>query len=102
MLGRALGGDAAVGQNHHMVGDAKGLLQLVRHKHAGQAHGVIELADQVGRRTQRNRVQAGKRLVVHHQLGVQGNSARQRNAPGHAARDFAGHQITGAAQTDGI
>ena len=45
MLGRAFGGNTAIGQNHHMVSDAKGLFQFVRHKNTGQAHSVVELAN---------------------------------------------------------
>ena len=45
MLGRAFSGDTAIGQNHHMVGDTKGLFQFVGHKNTGQAHGVVELAN---------------------------------------------------------
>jgi hypothetical protein len=97
-----LRGDAAVGQHDHLVGDAEGLFQVVRDDDAGDAQRVVQLADQLGRRAQRNGVEAGERLVVHHQVGIERDGARQRDAARHAARHLAGHQVARAAQADGI
>jgi hypothetical protein len=98
LVGRALGGHGARPQDHHVVGQREGHLQVVRHQNAGQPHGVVELADELRRRAQRDRIEPGKGLVVHHQLGIERNGTRQRHAPGHATGNLAGHQVTRAAQ----
>jgi hypothetical protein len=82
-FGRSLRGNLSVGQNDHLVGNVKGFFEVMRHHDAGQAHGIVELADQTCRSAQRNRVQTGKGFVVHDQLGIQGDSAGQRHAPCH-------------------
>ena len=102
LLRRALRGHLAVGQHDHLVRDAECFLQVVRHHDAGDAQRVVQLADQLGRGTQGNRVQPRERLVVHDQVRVQRDGAGQRHAAGHAAGDLAGHQVARAAQPDGI
>ena len=51
-IGCALRRDAAIGQHNHLVGDPKGLLQIMLHHNAGNTQRVVELADQLRRRTQ--------------------------------------------------
>ena len=102
LLRCTLGGHLAVRQNNDVVGDGKGLFQLVGDKNAGQTHRIVELADQCGRGANRNRVNTGKRLVIHHQLWVERNGPCQRYAPRHATREGAGHHLAGAPQTHGI
>ena len=74
----------------------------MRHQDGGQPHGVVQLANQLGSGAQRNRIQPGKRFVVHHQFRVQRNRACQRHAPRHAARNLRRHQIARAAQAHGV
>ena len=74
----------------------------MRHHDAGQPQGIVQGANQAGRRAQRNRVQPGKRLVVHDELRVQGNGPRQGHAPCHAAGNFAGLQRAGPTQANGV
>lgn len=88
----ALGGYLPIGQNNHLIGDGKGLLKIMRDKDTGQTHGIVEFANQARRRSQRNRVQASKRFVIHHQFGVKRNRPGQCHPPGHAARQVTGHQ----------
>ena len=102
LIWRALGGDAAVAQDDHMVGHVEGLLHVMGHQDGGQSHGIVELADQLGGRAQGDGVQPGEGLVVHDQFGVQRNGPRQRHAAGHAARDLAGHEVARTAQAHGM
>ena len=55
---------------------------------------VVERADQVRRDAHRDRVEAGERLVVHQQLRIERDRAREGDAARHAARDLA--EIAGA------
>ena len=98
----ALRCDLAVGQNDDLVGNPKGLIQIVRHHDAGQPHGVIELANQARCGAQRNRIKSRKRLVIHDEFGVQCNRSRQGDATGHAAGYFTGHQIPRAPQAHSV
>ena len=99
LVGCALRGDAAIGQHNHLIGNCKGLVQIVRDHDAGQAQGIVQLANQACGCAQRNRVQAREGFVVHHQLGVQSNRSCQSHPPRHATRYFAGQQIASATQT---
>ena len=85
-----------------MVGDGERLLQLMRHKQAGQTHRIVQLANQPCRRAKRDRVQPRERLVVHDQFGIQGDGARQGNTPRHAARYLTRHQVARATQANRI
>ncbi len=102
LSGRAFGHHLAVGQQDHVVRDVEGFLDFVRHEKTGQPHGVVELANQPRHRVKRDGVEAGERLVVKGQVRVQGNGPRQRDAPGHAAGQRAGHQVPRAAQAHGV
>ena len=84
VLGGALGHNASIGQNDHLICNVKGLVQIVGHDHTGQSQIVVELTNEPGRRAQRDRVQARKGFVVHDQLGIQGNGSCQSNPSGHA------------------
>jgi hypothetical protein len=68
-------------QNDDVVRQMEGCREVVRHQHAGQAHGVVELADELGRGAQRDRVQARKGLVVHDEFGVERNGPGQGHTP---------------------
>ena len=70
----------------------------MRNDDGGQAHRIVELADQAGDGSQRNRVESGKRLVIHHQFGIERDGPCQCHAPCHSARNFTGHQVAGAPQ----
>jgi hypothetical protein len=101
-VGRALRGDAAVGQDDHVVGDAEGFFQVVRHDDAGEPSVSLSWRISCAGGAQRDRVEAGEGLVVHHEFGVERDGARQRHAPRHAAGHLAGHQVARAAQAHGI
>ena len=47
-IGSSLRGNSAVGQNNHLVGNPKGLFQVVGHHNAGNAQSVVELTNQLG------------------------------------------------------
>ena len=102
LLRFALRRNLAIGQNNHMVGNRKGFFELMRDKHTGQTHGIIELTDQPCSGSQRDRIETGKRFVIHHELRIQRNGACQRHAARHATRNFAGHQMTCTPQANGI
>ncbi len=97
-LGRALRGDAAIGDEDDVIGDREGLVDIVRDDDAGHAERVVELADQPRGHAHRDRIKAGEGLVIHDQLRIERDRARQRDAPAHAAGDLAGHQVACAAQ----
>ena len=71
-----------------MVGHTEGFFQIVRDQNRGQAHGIVELTNQLRRGAQRNRVQPGKRLVIHDEFRVQRNRSGQRHTACHAARNL--------------
>ena len=77
-------------------------MQVMGHHHAGQAHRIVELANQPRSGSQRNRVQAGEGFVVHQQFRIQRNGAGQCYPPGHATGNLSGHQVTRAAQAHRI
>ena len=103
LLRRALGDDLAA--RRHQVGvvaDLEALGDVVRDEDRGRAGGVVEGADEVGGDRHRDRVEAGERLVVHDQLGVERDRARERDAPCHAAGDLGDAQRRCAAQADRV
>jgi Tfp pilus assembly ATPase PilU len=55
-FGRALRGNTPVGQHYHLIGDGESFIQVVRDDDAGQAQGVVQLANQARRRAQRDGV----------------------------------------------
>mmetsp|Transcript_20984 Transcript_20984/g.80971 ORF Transcript_20984/g.80971 Transcript_20984/m.80971 type:complete len:253 (+) Transcript_20984:2136-2894(+) len=102
LVRRPLGHDPPVGNHRDLIGDAKGLVQVMRHDDAGQPQGIVEVADQPRRHPQGDRVEAGEGLVVEHQVRVQCDGACQRDAARHAAGDFTWQQVARTAQADGI
>jgi len=83
LLGRAVAYDTAVCNDTGVVADTQGLRHIMGYQHAGQAHGAVEIPDQLHQYSHGNRVLAGKGLVVHDQLRVQRDAAGQGHAPGH-------------------
>ena len=63
---------------------------------------IVEPADQLPDDAQRDRIEAGERLVVHDQHRVERNRARQRDTACHAARELRGLQRRRTPQADGI
>ena len=102
LLRRALAEDHAVADHVDVVGDLERLLHVVGHHDRGQAERVVQAADQLDDLVERDRVEAGEGLVVHHQLRVGGDGARERHAPRHAAREVARHHVARAAQADRV
>ena len=85
LIGRALCGDPSVREKQNVVSDCEGLFDIVRDHHTRDTERVVEIADQPRRAAQRDRIESGKRLVVHDQVGVQHDRTRQRHTPRHAA-----------------
>lgn len=77
---RPLECDFSLVENDHMIGNLKGLRQFMRHKNTDQSHGIVELTNQARCDMQRNRIETGKRLVVHQQFRVQCNRTRDADA----------------------
>ena len=99
LLGLAVRHHDAAG--HHqvgVVGDREAFLHVVRDHQRRGAGGVVEAADQVGGDAHRDRIEAGEGLVVHDDLGVERDRARERDAARHAARDLGDAQLRRAAQ----
>ena len=102
LIRRALRGHAAAAQNDHMIGHTEGLFHIMRHENGSQTHGIVELTNQLCRGAQRNRIETGKRLVIHDEFGVQRNRAGQRYTARHTTRNFAGHELARTAQAHGV
>ena len=92
----------SVRQVIHIIHHIQRLLHVVRHHQRRRAQRIVQFAHQVCNDTQRNRVQPGKRFVIHHDHRIQRNRPRQRHPPRHAARQFRRHQLVRAAQSDGM
>src|SRR5688500_15719579 len=102
LLGGSPAEDHAVADHVDVVGDLERLLHIVGHHDGGQAERLVQAADQLDDLVERDRVQAGEGLVVHEELRVGGDRARERHAARHAAREVAGHHLACAAQADGV
>ena len=85
---------ASVVDDHHVVGQLLGLLEVVRGEHDGDT-GVPQACDQVPHGEARLRVEPGGRLVEEDQLGPaddgQGDAEPLPLATGEAAGGGAGH-----------
>ena len=91
LLGSSLAEDHAVADHVDVVGDLERLVHVVGHHDRGQAERLVQAADQLDDLVERDRVEAGEGLVVHHQLRIGGDGARERHAPRHAAREVVRH-----------
>src|SRR5260221_9318820 len=102
LVGSALGDDPALRHEINVVDHAERLLHVVRDDDRGGAERVVQLADQAHDDAEGDRIEAGERLVVENQLRIQGNGARQRHAPCHAARELGRREMRCAAQADRV
>ena len=76
------------GQQVAVVGDRGDLAHVVRDDDAADAERVVEAPDEPQHHAHRDRVEPDERLVVHEQLGIHHDRARERDAPRHAAREL--------------
>ncbi len=102
LLRRAVRDQAAIAQDVNIIGDVESHLDIVRHHNAAQAQRVVEAADQPRRDAQRNGVEPGKRLVIHHQRRIERNGPRHRHPSRHPARKLCGIKIARSTQPDGV
>ena len=102
LLGRSLSTDLAISNDVQVIGNGSSFGDIMGDDDGGQAKRLVEAGDQGGQHAHGNRVLAGKRLVIHDQLGIENNGACQCRAPRHAARQFRRHQLAGATQADSI
>ena len=79
------GHDDTVGHDVDVVDDLQRFDDVVGDDDRGHTERIIELAHQVSDDVERNRIEAGEWLVVHHQHRVQRDRSRQRHTPSHAA-----------------
>ena len=85
LVGRALRDDPAFGHEIEVVDDLQRFVHVVRDDDRRDAERVVQLADQLADDAERDRIEAGERLVVHDEHRVERDRARERHAPRHAA-----------------
>ena len=96
--GSPLRDDHALGHEINFDHHLQRLGHVVRDDDGSGAEGVVQAPDQLADDAHGDRIQAGERLVVKDQHGVERGSARQRHAPRHAAREIRGHEPVRPAQ----
>src|SRR4051812_34451942 len=96
---RALGEDAAALDDRHAVGERLGLVEVVRRQQDRLAE-VAERADGLPGGAAGRGVEAGRRLVEEHQLGVADEREPEVEPPLLAARQGAGPRVLLALQPD--
>ena len=101
-LGRAFGGNHAIGEKINVIDNLQRLLRVIRHHDRRHAQRVVQFANQVAHHVARNRVQPGEWFIVHNERRVQRDGARQSDAPHHAAGQLGRHQPCRAAQAHGV
>ncbi len=99
---RALPQYLAIAYHIEVIGNARGFCKIVGHHDAGDAQCVVEQADQAHQNAHGDRVLADEGLVVHEDLGVEGNRARQGHTPLHTAGELVGHQVDSSAKAHGL
>ncbi len=101
-IGRALRDDPSFRHEVKIVDDSQRFVHIVRDHDRGRAQRIVEPAYELADHAERDRVEPGERLVVHHQHRIECDRTRQRDPPRHSSRQFGRHQTRGAAQTDGM
>ena len=99
---RAAGDDLTAGDKINVIDDFQGFEYVVGDDNRSHAQRIVQATDQTADHAQRNRVQPRERFVVHYQHRIERRGARERDAPRHAAGEFAGAQVSGAAQAHGV
>jgi hypothetical protein len=102
LIGRALGDHASGGQEIEVVHDLQRFMHIVRNHDRTCAQRIIEASYELADHAERNRVEAGERLVVHHQHRIERHCPRQRYAARHAAGKLRRHQVVRTAQSHGM
>ena len=82
--------DLAVSQGRDTVASTVEAVQVVRHHEDREPKRALERQDEIVELGGRDRVEAGSRLVEEHDLGIEGQRARQGHALGHAAGKLGG------------
>ena len=100
--GRALSDDLAAGEQIAVVRDRRELAHIVRDDDAGDAEGVVELADQPDDHAHGDRIETDEGLVIDQQLRVHDDRAGQGYPARHAARQLRRHHLGGTAQAHGM
>ena len=85
LVDRAGEDEPALVQEHHPLGDPNDQRDVVRHHHRGHPEMAIEVEDQLGDGLAGDRVEAGGRLVVEHDLRLEGEGSGHRDPLAHAA-----------------
>ena len=101
-VGGSFGDDLSGPHQVDAVGDGKGFGDIVGDHDGAGFHRLGDLADEFGDDGEGDGVQSGEGLVVQDEVGVQGDGAREGDAPCHSAGEFGGMQQGGAAQPDGL
>src|SRR5258706_1961245 len=99
---RPVADDRAVADEVQVIGELQGFVDVVGDDDGGRPERVVERTDEMADDVERDRVEAGERLVVDDELGVERDGARERAAPRHAARELPGHEALRAAQAHGV
>ena len=101
-VGGSFGDDLSGPHQVDAVGDGEGFGDIVGDHDGAGFHRLGDLADEFGDDGEGDGVQSGEGLVVQDEVGVQGDGAREGDAPCHSAGEFGGMQQGGAAQPDGL
>src|SRR5262245_9181597 len=100
LVERSLHEDPSFVDHRDPVGDVEGAADVMGHHDRGHVPLLLEAADQLADRVRRERVEAGRRLVVDHDLGLERDRAGQADALLHAARQLARELVLAALQVD--
>src|SRR5258706_863291 len=79
--------ETGVLQERDTVGHEEGRRDVVRHEDGRRAEPFVQVGDQAVDRHRRDRVEAGRRLVVEEDVRLQGDGPRERHALLHPARE---------------
>src|SRR6185503_3146277 len=102
LLGSSLAEDHAVADHVNIVGHLERFLHVVGDHDRGEPERLVQAADQLDDLVERNRIEPGEGLVVHEELRIGGDRARERHAPRHAARQVVRHHAVRPAQADRV
>src|SRR6185436_5291783 len=101
LVDRARGDHTAAAQHHGAVGDRADALELVRHHDERDPERRAEREQRLVDRGRDDRIEARRRLVDEHQLGIEDRRARERDPLALAARQVRRHAPAEPVQADG-
>jgi hypothetical protein len=85
---RSKRGDPAVGQRRDAIADGGERMEIVRDHEDSEAQRLLQRSDQRVEFSGRDRIEARGRLIQKQQRGIERQRASERDAFGHAAREF--------------